>query len=269
MVSPDITHKTEARGVRIVARELGAVEAAFELMLREVPEAYATYLEAHEGHLPAGVAGFSGALALPAGWPSGSSAILLCRCVEPDAGGFATELFVGLRATDRVRADHLGRPRRGGDGDPGPGHPQGRRGCHRPHRGRGRGPLLRAVPEHPELPAAVRRACAAPAPLVDDDTLIECFQAFIDTRQPLLVGQPGRPLHLVELEVNPFSMPGGKMAPLDGVCSFRPAAAPAPPRPLHKIAHLLRPRSAAVIGVSEKGMNMGRIILGQPLRRRL
>ncbi|MDH3816277.1 MAG: acetate--CoA ligase family protein, partial [Acidobacteriota bacterium] len=27
VVSPDITHKTEARGVRIVARELGAVEA--------------------------------------------------------------------------------------------------------------------------------------------------------------------------------------------------------------------------------------------------
>ena len=45
VVSPDITHKTEAGGVRIVRRELGAVEAAFELMLCEVPEVYAAFLE--------------------------------------------------------------------------------------------------------------------------------------------------------------------------------------------------------------------------------
>ena len=52
VVSPDITHKTEARGVRIVAREIGAVEAAFDLMMREVPESYAAYLENHEGEIP-------------------------------------------------------------------------------------------------------------------------------------------------------------------------------------------------------------------------
>ena len=60
VVSPDITHKTEARGVRIVAREIGAVEAAFDLMLREVPEIYGAYLEKHEGEILAALAGRRG-----------------------------------------------------------------------------------------------------------------------------------------------------------------------------------------------------------------
>ena len=49
VVSSDITHKTEAMGVRIVAREIGAVEAAFGLMKREVPEAYAAWLDEQVG----------------------------------------------------------------------------------------------------------------------------------------------------------------------------------------------------------------------------
>ncbi len=62
VVSPDITHKTEARGVRIVAHEIGAVEAAFDLMLREVPEAYGAYLENHTGDIPGSNHGRTGGL---------------------------------------------------------------------------------------------------------------------------------------------------------------------------------------------------------------
>jgi len=260
VVSPDITHKTEARGVRIVAREQGAVEAAFELMLREVPETYATYLEAHGGHLPPGVAGFSGA-SLSRRLSERMVGILLCRCVEPDARGFATELFVGLRATAEfgpiisaglggVEMEILARgTRKGAAVAIAPtGVVDGARFFE----------LFRTTLSYQRMSGAMRGSRA----LVDDDTLIECFQAFIDTANHFSSANPNACHHLVELEVNPFSMAQGKMAPLDGVCSFRPAAAPAPPRPLHKIAHLLRPSSAAVIGVSEKGMNMGRIILG-------
>ena len=67
--------------------------------------------------------------------------------------------------------------------------------------------------------------------------------------------------HLDELEVNPFAIVGAHIAPLDGVCSFRPARSGREPRPIHKIGNLLKPRSAAVVGVSSKGDNMGRIIL--------
>ena len=99
VVSPDITHKTEARGVRIVAREIGAVEAAFDLMLREVPEIYGAYLEDHTGEIPADLAGRRGR-GLQQRLADRIVGILLCSYMAPDAQGFATELFVGVRRTD-------------------------------------------------------------------------------------------------------------------------------------------------------------------------
>jgi acyl-CoA synthetase (NDP forming) len=67
------------------------------------------------------------------------------------------------------------------------------------------------------------------------------------------------------MEVNPFSASGGRTAPVDGVCHFKPARARHEPRPIDKIESLLKPKSAAVIGVSERSQNMGRIILGNIL----
>ena len=95
VVSPDITHKTEARGVRIVARELGAVEAAFDLMMREVPETYAAYLENQEGEVPPALAGRRGH-GLEQRVTDRIVGILLCSFMPPDSQGFATELFVGF-----------------------------------------------------------------------------------------------------------------------------------------------------------------------------
>jgi acyl-CoA synthetase (NDP forming) len=101
--------------------------------------------------------------------------------------------------------------------------------------------------------------------LVEDPILEECFQAFIDLANFFSVANPDAPFHILEFEVNPFSMSGSRMAPLDGVCSFRRATPGAPARPASKIANLLKPNSAAVIGVSESSHNMGRIILGNIL----
>jgi acyl-CoA synthetase (NDP forming) len=68
---------------------------------------------------------------------------------------------------------------------------------------------------------------------------------------------------LEELEVNPLRLsPDGRLWVVDGKArlSARRAHA-APRRPLHKIARLIEPRSAAVVGASASGMNPGRIIL--------
>jgi acyl-CoA synthetase (NDP forming) len=97
--------------------------------------------------------------------------------------------------------------------------------------------------------------------LVDDAVLQECFQAFIDIANHFSADNPAARFWINELEVNPFAISGGHIAPLDGVCSFQPAGEAPEERPLHKVGSLLRPQSAAVIGVSSKGMNMGRIIL--------
>ncbi len=263
VVSPDITHKTEARGVRIVAREPGAVEAAFDLMLREVPEAYAAYLGRHGGHLPDGLAGFQGD-ALARRLAERLVGILLCRFVPADATGFATELFVGIRSTTEfgpiitaglggVEMEILASATRPGAAvaiAP-TGVVDGRQFLE----------LFRGTLSYQRLSGAMRGSRR----LVEDSALAECFQSFVDLANHFSESNPAAPFHVVEMEVNPFAVSGGKIAPLDGVCSFRRAVPLPEPRPIAKIAHLLAPRSAAVVGVSERGMNMGRIILNNML----
>ncbi len=252
VVSPDITHKTEARGVRIVAREIGAVEAGYDLMTREVPAAYAAYLE-RQGDGPGGSQ-------LQSRIADRLVGVLLCSYMPPDAQGFATELFVGLRDTTEfgpiisaglggVEMEILARKTQKGAAiaiSPA-GTVSGKQFFRQ----------FRATLSYERLSGRMRGARR----LVDDAILIECFQAFIDLANHFSAANPDAEFHVEELEVNPFSISGGLMAPLDGVCSFRIASAPPQPRPIAKIEHLLKPATAAVIGVSERSHNMGRIIL--------
>jgi acyl-CoA synthetase (NDP forming) len=259
IVSPDITHKTEARGVRIVAKEIGAVEAAHELMLREVPEVYAAWLERHEGEIPDALVGLQGR-ELEDRLRERLVGVLLCRFMEPDARGFATELFVGLRHTDEfgpilsagfggVEMEILARETR-----PGAAVAIAPTGL---VDGAGFLDLFRRTLSYQRLSGQMRGARR----LVADDILEECFQAFIDLANRFSEVTPDARFHLEELEVNPFAIVGAHIAPLDGLCSFRSARRGRPPRPIAKIRHLLRPRHAAVVGVSASGPNMGRIIL--------
>ena len=74
------------------------------------------------------------------------------------------------------------------------------------------------------------------------------------------------PHDIAECEINPLVIAGGRLTALDILVKLgigrRPAA---PSRPLGKLKHLLEPRSAAIIGVSEK-LNPGRIILNNLIR---
>jgi len=260
VVSPDITHKTEAKGVRIVAREIGAVEAAFDLMMREVPETYAAYLENHEGEVPTALAGRRGH-GLEQRVTDRIVGILLCSFMPPDSQGFATELFVGIRSTEEfgpiisaglggVEMELLARQTRKGaavaiaptgtiDGEQ-------------------FFQLFSKTLSYDRLSGAMRGSRR----LLDDAILIECFRAFIDLANHFSAMNPDAAFHLEEVEVNPYAASGGRMAPLDGVCQFRPARRRHEPRSIDKIGSLLKPQSAAVIGVSERSQNMGRIILG-------
>ena len=263
VVSPDITHKTEARGVRIVAREIGAVEAAFDLMMREVPETYAAYLENHAGEVPSALAGRRGH-GLEQRVTDRIVGILLCSFMPPDSQGFATELFVGIRSTEEfgpiisaglggVEMELLARQTRKGAAVAIA--PTGTMDGNQFFR------LFRSTLSYDRLSGAMRGSRR----LLDDTILIECFQAFIDLANHFSAMNPEAAFHLEEMEVNPFSASGGRMAPLDGVCRFRPARRSREQRPIDKIGSLLKPRSAAVIGVSEHSHNMGRIILANIL----
>lgn len=259
VVSPDITHKTEAKGVRIVARELGAVEAAFDLMLREVPEAYGAYLESHTGETSAALTGRRGR-GLEQRLADRIMGILLCSFMPSDAQGFATELFVGIRDTDEfgpiisaglggVEMEVLARKmKRGAAVAIAPtGSITGEEFFE----------LFRSTLSYERLSGSMRGS----RHLLDDVILIECFQAFIDLANHFSNLNPEAQFHIEEMEVNPFAVSGGRMAPLDGVCSFRESTTLPQPRPINKIGSLLKPESAAIIGVSENSRNMGRIIL--------
>lgn len=259
VVSPDITHKTEARGVRIVAREIGAVEAAHELMMLQVPGAYATYLEDHQGEIPSALIGRRGR-GLEQRLAERMVGILLSSYMPPDAQGFATELFVGIRSTGEfgpiisaglggVEMEILARQtRKGAAVAIAPtGTVDGEQFFE----------LFRRTLSYERLSGAMRGSRR----LLDDAILIHCFQAFIDLANHFSAMNPEAEFYLDEVEVNPYSASGGRMAPLDGICRFR-AAGPRPARrPVDKLGSLLQPQSAAIIGVSESSQNMGRIIL--------
>ncbi len=229
-------------------------------MLREVPETYGAYLENHTGEVPNGLAGRRGR-GLEQRLADRFVGILLCSFMPPDAQGFATELFVGIRHTEEfgpiisaglggVEMEVLARQtKKGAAVAIAPtGTVDGTQFFE----------LFSRTLSYERLSGAMRGSRR----LLDDAIFIECFQAFIDLANHFSAMNPDAGFHIEEMEVNPFSSSGGRMAPLDGVCRFRPAAARHQPRPIDKIGSLLKPASIGIIGVSERSANMGRIILG-------
>jgi acyl-CoA synthetase (NDP forming) len=258
IVSPDIIHKTEATGVRIVEKSLAAVEDAFDAMVREAPQAYAAYLNQQDTQDDAGGAVSQDDLR------DRLAGVLICQFVDADVRGFATELFVGVRRTAEfgpiitaglggVEMETLAKETRKGaavaiaptglvDG------PQFLK-------------LFKRTLSYQRLSGAMRGSSR----LVTDAVLVECFQAVISLANHFSELNPYSDFEILEFEVNPFTVAGSRLSPLDGVCVFGPAHPVVATRPIAKISHLLKPRSAAVIGVSGTSMNMGRIILGNIL----
>lgn len=258
IVSPDIVHKTEAGGVRIVPKDLAEVTAAFDAMLSESPAAYAEYLESHREDSDSSEIETADELRRRI------TGILLCQYVDSDARGFATELFVGVRRTTEfgpiitagfggVEMEILARETR-----------KGAAVAIAPT-GLVDGPqffeLFKRTLSYQRLSGAMRGSRR----LVDDAVLTECFQAAISLANHFSELNPYADFQLVEFEVNPYTVSGQRLAPLDGVCVFEKAKSQTSTRPIAKIDSLLRPESAAIIGVSSKGMNMGRIILANIL----
>ena len=259
VVSENIVHKTEARGVRVVPRTVQAINSAVQAMLDEVPATYARHLSEHPGQLPPALAGLAGD-DLATRLAERIRGVLVCQFVEPDARGFATELFVGIRHTSEfgpiisaglggVEMEILAAQTR-----PGAAVAIAPTGT---VTGEQFFQLFQHTLSYQRLSGQMRGS----EQLLADAALLECFDAFIQLANTFSPVDGGNQFQLLEMEVNPFFVTGGKIAPLDGVCSFQSADESAVPRPLEKIGKLLRPSSAAVIGVSESKMNMGRIIL--------
>lgn len=96
--------------------------------------------------------------------------------------------------------------------------------------------------------------------IVSDGELLRCFRTFLAiARRFCVTGVDGTCLE--ELEVNPFAFVHQRMVPLDGRGRLGTPIIAVPDRPSENVQRLLEPRSIAVLGVSGKRENFGRIIL--------
>jgi len=96
--------------------------------------------------------------------------------------------------------------------------------------------------------------------IAEDTEFIGCFEALSALATQYGPSGSGE-FFLTELEVNPFIFSSGRAIPVDGLCKFKKRESAKPVSPVHKIHNLLHAESLAIIGVSAKKMNMGRIIL--------
>jgi acyl-CoA synthetase (NDP forming) len=97
--------------------------------------------------------------------------------------------------------------------------------------------------------------------VITDEQLLECFASFIQMANYYSPLNPDAPFVIDELEINPFAFSDFLMVPLDGLCRFAKAGTLPAKRPVEKVDKILHPESIGVMGVSAKGMNVGRIIL--------
>ena len=98
------------------------------------------------------------------------------------------------------------------------------------------------------------------APRIDVRAVVDVVRRFMSLASECV------PHEIAECEINPIVIAGGRLTALDVLVKLGDGRRPAvPSRPLGKLKHLLEPRSAAIIGVSEK-LNPGRIILNNLIR---
>lgn len=224
VVAPAILHKTEAGGVAVIENTPAAIRAA----VAEMEKRFAA--QAVDGYLLTGFvpheAGPGHELLLGMRWTADFGPV-----VTLGAGGIHTEFLARSIRDDRALA--LLSPALADRAAI--------------ERALGRVAVVRLITES-------RRGRP---PLVPLATLADVVERFLELAAAFV------PDPVAEFEVNPLVLSGGGFVALDALLKLSagpPPARPAP-RPIARIGRLLQPRTAAVMGVSEKGVNPGRMIL--------
>lgn len=228
VLAPDVPHKTEAGGVRVLPARRFAVVAEVAAMERRFADRT--------------VSGY------------------LLEEFVPHEGGLGCEFLLGMRWTrdfgpvvtlgaGGVHAEFLFRAFREGEG----------LAVFTPA-------LVRedAIEDGIERLTATRLATRSQRgrpPALAADRLADAVRRFLS------LAAASCPDPLAEFEVNPLVVSGGRLVALDALATLGGTVEPPPAvRPLAKIGRLLAPRSIAVVGVSETSINPGRIILQNILK---
>jgi len=235
--SPRITHKTEMGGVRIVANTPAAIAAGASEILASVRSKGGDALAATVSDILVAE--------LIRGEPALGGQILAGLRFAHDMGPVVTLGFGGLDAEEMSRA------LAGGQGS------------------------LIYSPVVSSIKEALRKLGGSFAgrlltgktrsarPLVSEAELVTLL-SFFDTLTREFSGRDG--LVVEDFEVNPFLVADGKLVAVDAFVRFARREARERTCDLEKVSRLLTPKTAAVLGASSKGLNVGRIILRNLLR---
>ena len=235
IVSPQITHKTEAAGVVFVPKDFVSVKREIERMVT-----------AHGANVEV-------------------EGVLVVEFVERRQAGFGHELFVGVRATREfgpviaaglggVDTEYLASKMRPGIAVA--------KACAMDITAEEFLELFKHTAAYDVLSGRAR----GHGRIVSDGELLRCFRAFISIARHFCVDRGVEGPDIAELEVNPFAFRQQRMVPLDGRGRLAPAAKARAARSIEKVRRMLEPRAAAVLGVSSSSMNFGRIILNNVKR---
>lgn len=263
IVSPNIIHKTEVGGVRIVKKEPSKIRSAVRGMMYEVPENYASYIEKNPDHAPKDYKGLHGEALIKA-ISRDLKGVLQVQFMPPDSDSFGNELIVGLRRTREF----------GTIISAGLGGTDTELYAERFRKGQaivaasvqmvdGQSffQLFKNTISYKKLAGLTR----GQRRIVTDEQLIECFDSFIEMGKYFSHSNPETKFIIEELEINPFAFTEYLMVPLDGLCRFSRPEQRVQARPVQKIHNLLHPQKIGIIGVSSTRRNFGRIILDNVL----
>ena len=231
IVSPDVVHKSDAKGVVFCPKQ-------HDTVLREIDR----LIGFHREH------------------GSRVEGVLVIEFVERGGQGLGEELFVGIRATREfgpVVAAGLG----GTDTE---------YLARVMHAGVAVAKAVATETTAEEFLELFRQTAAyemisgrarGHRRIVSDGELLRCFRAFIAIARRFCVDRGEAGPDVAELEVNPFAFRRQRMIPLDGRGRLAPATPRPRARPVAAVRHMLEPESIAIVGVSSRGRNFGRIIL--------
>ncbi len=256
ITAPLIQHKTDVGGVAFVRSDEAAVNAAIKAMEAEVPGRFLSWLRAKSPREAEQLTMESAAADL--------RGVLICEKVDFEKIGFGSELLLGVRASREfgpivslgaggVEVEYLNaRLKEGQAVSMASAHLLAREG------------ILGHLAPLAVFDKLVKPFRGRPAPLSEAE-LAGTVAAVLDLAAHYSPFDRSGGYVIEEAEVNPFVIRGGALLPLDGLCRFSRAHVDVHDRPVAGIKHLLKPSSAAVIGVSEK-VNLGRVILRNILK---
>ncbi|HCY84707.1 MAG TPA: CoA-binding protein [Desulfobacteraceae bacterium] len=264
VVSPDVVHKSDVGGVKVVSRLAGKVRSESRRMVDTVSDRFTRFLEENPDQNLAHYQGLSGN-ALREAVNKRIRGVLITQYLPPESDALGNELLVSLRWTREfgmVITAGLG----GTDTE---------LYAERFRLGQAVISASTAAVTGDEFFDLFRKTIAyeklsgqtrSGKRLVSDEQLMECFGAFIAVGNYFSPMNDKAPYVIEELEVNPFALVDYEMVPLDGLCKFSQAFSPSVPRRIDRIGNLLKPESLAIIGVSNTKMNFGRNILRNVVR---